>query len=42
MLANNDVLKIDEVLKMNAHKFMYWAEYLIKKNKIENTQNKLK
>ena len=42
IVCNGDLLKMDEVFKLNCHKFLFMSEYLIRKRSIENKKpNKL-
>lgn len=42
IICNGDLLKMDEVFKLNCHKFLFMSEYLIRKRSIENKKpNKL-
>lgn len=36
IICNGDIMKSDEVFKMNVHKFLFWAEYLLRKRRVEN------
>jgi len=36
IVLNGDLTRIDEVFKMKAHKFMFIAEYLLRKRDLES------
>lgn len=36
ILSNGDLLKFDEIINTNIHKFLFLGEYLLTKRKIEN------
>lgn len=40
MISNGDLLKFDDIVKMDAHKFLFLGQYLIRKRMIENKPNK--
>lgn len=36
IVLNGDLTRMDEIFKMDAHRFVFLAEYLIRKRKTEN------
>lgn len=35
LLSEGDLLKLDDIFLKSAHQCIYWAEYLIRKRKVE-------